>query len=736
MSLVNSAFWANDPHVFFHPNNKRLRLTNNDPGRRGAAWYNQDRIDPSRSWTTNFSFQMSFPTDVGADGLAMIIHRDGVAADFGSGLDSSLSSNPHLTIGVDTYKNASDSFDENLEVRANGITITPNGSATPGLNLSNANFPGCAGNLLDCVYNLSASYNASTNALTVTVTRPGGSGSVSGTWTLNLASVLGTGGNFHVGFGAQTGAFSENHDVRDWNFSFPVKCGNGTIESGEHCDAGAANGTAGSCCSATCQFVAAGNTCRAAAGGCDIPELCSGLSASCPADVNPACTPTSSPTRTPTRTNTPTNTVTVTSTITPSLTPVPTNTPTTTATRTATRTPTRTATSTATSTSTNTPSPTSTATRTATVTPTSSTTGTATASHTPTLTRTSTPTSTPSRTATDSPTPLESETPTPTSVATLPPSPTPPPTDTVTPTRTATFTVEPTGTPTPTATAEPACGNGNQEAGEQCDDGNLIRGDGCSIECQIEAALGAAPQKCVVAVGKAGLAVNKVQTKLVQGCLKSAAAGKDEDPDTCVADDASGKLAKAMAKTHGIVDAKCASAPDFGHAGAVATNSAASDAALGMTVDLLGGNLGTAIALAAMTPSALTCQAKVLATMSNLFAAKGKIFAACQKIGLAGKESPQIVSGADLERCVAAIRTDAKGKIAAMGAKLRATLAQRCDAATLATALPGSCATGGDVAACLEARVACRACQLFNGMANLTYDCDLFDDGADDGSCS
>jgi cysteine-rich repeat protein len=32
------------------------------------------------------------------------------------------------------------------------------------------------------------------------------------------------------------------------------------------------------------------------------------------------------------------------------------------------------------------------------------------------------------------------------------------------------------------------CGNGSLEAGEQCDDGNTINGDGCSDTCQIEAA--------------------------------------------------------------------------------------------------------------------------------------------------------------------------------------------------------------------------------------------------------
>lgn len=46
---------------------------------------------------------------------------------------------------------------------------------------------------------------------------------------------------------------------------------------------------------------------------------------------------------------------------------------------------------------------------------------------------------------------------------------------------------------TVTATVNPICGNGQKEGSEQCDDGNLSNGDGCSSSCQIEYGASPAP---------------------------------------------------------------------------------------------------------------------------------------------------------------------------------------------------------------------------------------------------
>ncbi len=57
-------------------------------------------------------------------------------------------------------------------------------------------------------------------------------------------------------------------------------CGDGRVECGEVCDY-----AAGPCCNTTCDGYANGTTCRAAAGPCDVAEVCDGTTGACPADV-------------------------------------------------------------------------------------------------------------------------------------------------------------------------------------------------------------------------------------------------------------------------------------------------------------------------------------------------------------------------------------------------------------------------------------------------------------------
>jgi hypothetical protein len=65
-------------------------------------------------------------------------------------------------------------------------------------------------------------------------------------------------------------------------------CGDSVVDSPEQCDQGAANGTPGSCCTASCQFRDSSQICRPGAGApCDLSESCTGISATCPPDDAP-----------------------------------------------------------------------------------------------------------------------------------------------------------------------------------------------------------------------------------------------------------------------------------------------------------------------------------------------------------------------------------------------------------------------------------------------------------------
>ncbi|NUP13594.1 MAG: hypothetical protein HOW73_46760, partial [Polyangiaceae bacterium] len=64
-------------------------------------------------------------------------------------------------------------------------------------------------------------------------------------------------------------------------------CGNGVLDAGEQCDAGAVNGQASSCCTAACAFAPTTTVCRPSTGACDAEETCNAVGV-CPADSTSA----------------------------------------------------------------------------------------------------------------------------------------------------------------------------------------------------------------------------------------------------------------------------------------------------------------------------------------------------------------------------------------------------------------------------------------------------------------
>jgi hypothetical protein len=249
-------------------------------------------------------------------------------------------------------------------------------------------------------------------------------------------------------------------------------------------------------------------------------------------------------------------------------------------------------------------------------------------------------------------------------------------------------------------------------------------------------------QKCLNKLNKDGAVVAKEQGKGDIGCLKDAGTGKLTDSaQSCLTADAKGKVQKKKSKTTADDAASCGTLPTFGYTGAVTTNASAVQGELNLAADIFGANLDAAVLTCKPIKAGCRCQQAVLGNVETLVGTKLAEFVTCKKTALKGGAT----SAAALSACVDAagtpgsIAADTKGKILKAVTKLNASIGKSCDTpGVTAGAFPGTCTgtTGTALGSCLDARVECRVCQTINQIDGLFVDCDLFDDGVANASCS
>jgi hypothetical protein len=245
-------------------------------------------------------------------------------------------------------------------------------------------------------------------------------------------------------------------------------------------------------------------------------------------------------------------------------------------------------------------------------------------------------------------------------------------------------------------------------------------------------------QRCVEEMNKRGAAVGKVQGREDTGCLKQAAAGKQDDPQACLTADADGKVAKARDKADAGQASKCTERPVFAYAGADAAADAGAEAALALAQDLFGADLNAAVIAKENDPVGAACQAEFLKRAQKAVERIWTETRKTKKAAMAGKKgvAPANSGTAVQEALVAVFMPNAQVE-QALG-KITSGATRKCDGvADLAAAVPGRCA-GADVASvagCVRARVLCRACRSVNAMDALALPCDALDDGQVDAGC-
>ena len=302
-------------------------------------------------------------------------------------------------------------------------------------------------------------------------------------------------------------------------------------------------------------------------------------------------------------------------------------------------------------------------------------------------------------------------------------------------------------------TNEAGCGNGVTDSGETCDDGDTNNGDGCSSRCQIEATQSKDQQKCINIVNGLTVKIAQAQGKENLICIKNGGRGKLPENQTitaCLTADVKGKVAKAANKLkvaqEGEIDdpskTKCPEEPNFAYVDDATISTEVTASARDFLSDILGPDAdATAVDLTDKTlKKAGVCQQTLIKTADKVLLFQMKEFTACKKAQLKSSENP-IISAESLEGCFADVAADAKGKVEKARLKIVDLFGKKCTPFTvgLTDVLDGPCAQNAvDIdgfSSCVVATGRCRTCQIFNAADNLEYDCDTFDDGSSNNSC-
>jgi len=239
-------------------------------------------------------------------------------------------------------------------------------------------------------------------------------------------------------------------------------------------------------------------------------------------------------------------------------------------------------------------------------------------------------------------------------------------------------------------------------------------------------------QNCINALNKGMAKVSFTQSKANARCITRFAKGKEANAATCLGADA--KVAKAAVKTCAAEVRRCNGiTPDFGKTSCGLVAGVSEYHGSSLAEDMFGASVNAGVTACSTDKKACRCQAQLLRGVNKLLATHLREFNKCKKNGLRSKTAP-FMNIAALDTCVA---SDPKMKISKAQIKVGNIITKRC--AAVATPLgAGSCAgmDGAALSVCLQERTRCRACLTAQVSDGLGVDCEVFDDGLSNNSCT
>ena len=249
-------------------------------------------------------------------------------------------------------------------------------------------------------------------------------------------------------------------------------------------------------------------------------------------------------------------------------------------------------------------------------------------------------------------------------------------------------------------------------------------------------------QKCLNAANANAAKIVKAQGKDICSCIKDGAKLKLSGTiEECITSDPKGKVAKAKSK----YDSKAGNC-DAGFvnlADEEVVKQSAMDKDLKLIHWIFGSDLNVAIVAVEQgdpqTKVDSKCQQAIAKAAKKCQNEKLKAYNKCKKDELKGKNGPEIASADELQnRCLgigAGSIPDPKSKLAKCKQKMLDTINKKCPNLNVFPGCP-SPATALDLNLCIDYMVECEVCQFLNTIDGLNRDCDSFDDGLANGSCS
>ena len=277
------------------------------------------------------------------------------------------------------------------------------------------------------------------------------------------------------------------------------------------------------------------------------------------------------------------------------------------------------------------------------------------------------------------------------------------------------------------------CGDNVVDPGEECDDGNTVDDDGCTAVCLFgESLVTKGQQACIVKLHGAGNGVAKASNGVVKSCVAALQKGDNAAALACIDSDAAGKRAKALAKTLATETKSCtgANTPAFLTEGAAAWNSGGRNASEFALLDLFQdavpkGDLDDALVTKAANPDGAKCQAAAIAQLARTVDGFLKTSQRLHKTLLKGSKTEPPPTGSNqefadaLEAALASL-----GSLAKLETQVGAAIVKACPAFEGLFGVPCNTeTTPAGLGACVYRTGVCEACLGVGTGSGLPLDC-------------